>query len=246
MHPARDASGSGSAHRGCEVSRRSTARPPRPTVARCDSLASSSTTARSPRLAVLAVFATGVLLRLSSHSMAARAASWSGQPRAILRTPRAATAVSASMAPEWPASQIGPWTTTRSRQGRASSQVSLVHSLHHLLVGVPGRRVAGDAADHEADERPADQAGERQHDRVAGVVDDAGQEVGQRLVVLAAAPAGGDRHEQPADADPEQRVEDELHRRALHQPDHQQHAAPTATLTISASRQLPGGQPQRP
>ena len=36
---------------------------------------------------------------------------------------------------------------------------------HDLPVLVPGGRVAGDAADHEADQRPADQAGEGQHAR---------------------------------------------------------------------------------
>ena len=56
------------------------------------------------------------------------AASWSGQPRAILSTPSAATAVSASMEPEWPASQIGPCTSTRRKHGRASSKVSRVQS----------------------------------------------------------------------------------------------------------------------
>ena len=45
--------------------------------------------------------------------------------------------------------------------------------LHDLPVLVPRGRVAGDAADHEADQRPADQAGERQHHGVAAVVEDA-------------------------------------------------------------------------
>ena len=57
-----------------------------------------------------------------------RAASWSGQPIATLSTPSVATAVSAEMLPEWPASQIGPCTTARTAHGSTSSQVSRVHS----------------------------------------------------------------------------------------------------------------------
>ena len=167
---------------------------------------------------------TGVWLRASTHTIAASAASCSGQPIAILRMPSAATAESASIAPDLrgepdrrlhdhpqqaraaPAARSASCTAARPGWSRCHA------------VGV-----AGDAADHEADQRPADQAGERQHDGVAGVVDDAGQEVGQRLVVRAAAAARRDRDEEPADADAEERVEAELHRRALHQPGDQQH-----------------------
>ena len=59
-----------------------------------------------------------------------------------------------------PASQIGPCTSARTAHGSTSSQVSRRAQPHHLAVRVPGGRVAGDAADHEADERPAEQAGE--------------------------------------------------------------------------------------
>ena len=70
----------------------------------------------------------GVWLRASTHTIAPSAASWSGQPSPILSTPRTATAVSGSIDPELPASQIGPCTTTRSRHGSTSSHVSRVHS----------------------------------------------------------------------------------------------------------------------
>ena len=69
----------------------------------------------------------GVWLRLSIHDMAASAASCSGQPIAIFRTPSAATAVSAEMLPEWPASQIGPCTSARTAHGITSSHVRRLH-----------------------------------------------------------------------------------------------------------------------
>ena len=101
----------------------------------------------------------GVWLRASSHTIAASAASCSGQPIAILRMPSAATAESASIEPDLPASQIGACTTTRTRHGHGEQPGQPGAQPHDLLVAVPGGRVAGHAADHEADQRPADQAG---------------------------------------------------------------------------------------
>ena len=75
--------------------------------------------------------------------------------------------------PDWPASQIGAWTTTRARHGSDQHPGQPGAQPHHLLVLVPGGRVAGDAADHEADQRPADQARGAEHHGVAEVVEDA-------------------------------------------------------------------------
>ena len=61
------------------------------------------------------------------HRRRARRAA-AASPRPILSTPSTATAVSASIAPELPASQTGACTATRSRHGSASSQVRIVHS----------------------------------------------------------------------------------------------------------------------
>ena len=108
-------------------------------------------------------------------------------------------------------------------------------------------RVAGHAADHEPHERPPDQARERQHQRVAGVVEDPGQEVGQRLVVRAAAVAGRHGDEQPADPDPDHGVHDELHGGALDQPDHEKqqgrgHAHPQRHLELARGEPESGEQ----
>jgi hypothetical protein len=92
---------------------------------------------------------------------------------------------------------------------------------HDLLVAVPRRRVPGDRADHEADERPADQARGGHEDRVDAAPDDAGQEERQRLLGLAAAAARREPDEDPADADADDRVDDVLDGGALDQPDQQ-------------------------
>ena len=172
--------------------------------------------------------------------MAARAASWRGQPSAILSTPRTATAVSASMrtgvagrATPAPARPPAAGTAAPAARSRVRAQP------HDLAVGVPGRRVAGHAADHEADQRPADQAGQGQDHGVARVVEDAREEVGQRLVVLAPAAARGQSDEQPADPDAEHGVEHELRRRALHQrTTSSSSAAPMLTVSASASSRV--------
>ena len=100
-------------------------------------------------------------LRASSQTIAARAASWSGQPIAILRTPSAATAVSARIGPRL-AGEPDRRLDDHAQHARQHQQPGQLRAQpHDLPVLVPRGRVAGDAADHEADQRPADQAGER-------------------------------------------------------------------------------------
>ena len=152
--------------------------------------------------------------------------------------------------PDWPASQIGPCTTTRSsaRQQRAARSAG-VHSRTTCRSSCQAGRVAGDAADHEADQRPADQAGERRAPRRSRRC--RGSRAGSR-------PAPG-RPRSPPRAAPTMRTKTPADRRS-----------PTSALTTnctverctsrttsstsadarrsttSASWQVAGGQPERP
>ena len=132
---------------------------------------------------------TGVLLRLSSHSIAAERGELERPAERDLEDAEGGDGgvgldrAGVAGEPDRALDDHPQQARQREQPGQPGAQP------HDRLVGVPGGRVAGDAADHEADQRPADQAGERQQHEVAGVVEDAGQEVRQRLVVLAAAAA---------------------------------------------------------
>jgi hypothetical protein len=80
---------------------------------------------------------------------------------------------------------------------------------------VPSGGIAHDAAQHEADERPADDHGAHEDHRIDGVVDDPWE---QRVDGLA-----GSRGEQRPDADADEAVPDELDGLALDQPQREQH-----------------------
>ena len=150
---------------------------------------------------------TGVRLRASSQTIPASAASWSGQPIAILLTPSAATSGVGVDRPDLPAGRSAPARATRTQaRQRPAARSGCVQSRTTCGSLVPGGRVAGDAADHEADQRPAGPGMlSDHHDGVAGVVEDAGQEVGERLVVGVAAAARPTRQaKNAADADADQ------------------------------------------
>ena len=178
--------------------RRSTAsagRTPARLDARGPGAAAGSSSARS---------GSGVRPRASSQAIVASAATCSGQPSAIL--------VDAEPADLAGRGRAGTCTTTRTTHGTARIQVSRLQS--RTTAGSRRQDVRSPVtdADHQPDQRPADQDRQRQPDGVHRVVDDA--RAGRRP-----RPCRCGTRRQRGDRDADQAVDDELHRLALHEPD---------------------------
>ena len=162
----------------------------------------------------------------SSHTIAPSAASWSGQPSAILSTPeRGDRGVGVDRRRTLPASQIGAWTATRTHARQRPAARSAA-----CTAGRPACRACQAVGSpvtlptmKPTSGQPIRQVNASTHG-VAGVVEDPGQEVGQRLVVGAAARRAPTAvtNSQPMPM-PTSALTHELHGRALHEPDHEQH-----------------------